>query len=183
MMGQSPNQAPPGATEKEVADDVDVKVSEGALDCRRCNQVKAISHFTRRLDRPRGFHYNCKQCAAEAAQIKREAAPYTRQQLDVYKERARTWRKNNPGHRNALKAKYKASLVQACPKWLTKFQVEAITAIYSLVQDLNCFSPDAYQVDHIVPIRGKNVCGLHVPWNLQVLPRDLNRKKSNKYGG
>jgi hypothetical protein len=68
----------------------------------------------------------------------------------------------------------------ATPTWLTKDQLDEIENFYWLSNDLTKVSGEVYHVDHIVPIQGKTVCGLHVPWNLQILPADLNIAKSNR---
>ena len=63
---------------------------------------------------------------------------------------------------------------------LTKEQRAEIKAIYLRAIRLTKTTGEKYEVDHIVPLNHPRVCGLHVPWNLQVLPRELNGKKSNK---
>lgn len=65
------------------------------------------------------------------------------------------------------------------PKWLTSDHIDQMKDKYSLAREVQILTGDTYNVDHIVPIKGKTVCGLHVPWNLQVLPFDVNVMKSN----
>jgi hypothetical protein len=64
----------------------------------------------------------------------------------------------------------------ATPKWVDQV---AILKIYREAR-VRREAGEAVVVDHIIPIAGANVCGLHVPWNLQIIDRGLNALKSNK---
>ena len=76
---------------------------------------------------------------------------------------------NNPHTQRAITAKYRASQLKATPKFAN---LKKIKEIYK-----NC--PKGYHVDHIVPLQGKEVCGLHVEYNLQYLTKSENLSKSN----
>lgn len=72
--------------------------------------------------------------------------------------------------------------IQATPKWLTKEQKSAIYSIYRQARHLTKLTGVKHVVDHIWPLNGKTSCGLHVPWNLQVIPEVDNLKKGNRDG-
>lgn len=98
---------------------------------------------------------------------------YKRRNPEVTKIWYRKWRQNNKERRSALTKAWKNRVKQATPKWLSKEQRKQITNFYHN-------RPNTMTVDHIIPLQGTNVCGLHVPWNLQYLTGSDNSKKSNK---
>jgi len=105
-----------------------------------------------------------------------------------YKARKQHFRQKNKAYREARAdllafhaAKSRRGKKHATPKWLTEQQQEQIKQFYLLARDCFITSGQRYDVDHIVPLKGKTVCGLHVPWNLQVLPKDINMSKKNKF--
>jgi hypothetical protein len=90
-----------------------------------------------------------------------------------WNEYARQWAKENPEHYAFHSAKRRASKLRATPIWLSKMQLQEIKEFYQ-----RC--PKGMHVDHIIPLQGENVCGLHVPWNLQYLTPTENSQKSNQ---
>jgi 5-methylcytosine-specific restriction endonuclease McrA len=69
---------------------------------------------------------------------------------------------------------------QATPKWLTAEHKLEIRMKYRLAIELSRRLGTPHAVDHIVPLQGEEVCGLHVPWNMEVITQEENLKKSNK---
>jgi hypothetical protein len=71
--------------------------------------------------------------------------------------------------------------MQRTPKWLTEIDYERIGNEYKLADILTKLTSSAWHVDHIIPLQGKMVSGLHVPSNLRVLPAKDNISKSNTF--
>jgi hypothetical protein len=106
---------------------------------------------------------------------------------ETYKKAIASWRKNN-STRYAVYMTHVANMRRAkklnqTPKWLSKSDITAIECKYSICAMLNKYGVEKWEVDHIVPLQGANVSGLHTPSNLRVIPRALNRAKGNKFIG
>ncbi len=144
--------------------------------CRSCSLDKPESEFYRNRSMARGFDYKCKKCRLEytASWGKTETGAKCR------KTARRSFYLSNKDYELAKSRQWRNGKRLGTPSWLTKEQLQEIENIYFLARDCKVTTGEPYEVDHIVPINGKDVCGLHVPWNLQVLPRDINSSKSNK---
>lgn len=104
---------------------------------------------------------------------------YDRKNREKQLLKMKAWRQENPDKKNALSAKHRAKKLQATPPWLTKLDLDHIAMFYEAAADQKQYGLDCH-VDHIIPLQGKEVCGLHVPWNLQVLPASENISKGNR---
>jgi hypothetical protein len=92
----------------------------------------------------------------------------------------KTWKKQNQDEVKAATNDRRRRHKNATPSWLSAEQKAEIRLIYREAVRLCGEVPKSYAVDHIVPLMGKEVCGLHVPWNLQILTAEENFKKNNK---
>jgi hypothetical protein len=96
-------------------------------------------------------------------------------------EISREWAANNRDRKNAHDAKRRAAELRAMPAWLTLDHHTEIEAVYRKAITLTTLTGIQHHVDHVVPLQGKRVCGLHVPWNLQAIPGADNVRKSNRH--
>jgi hypothetical protein len=85
-------------------------------------------------------------------------------------------------NRNKAKAKRRATKLQATPIWSNiEFQQLVIEEAYQLRIQRTKETGIVWHVDHIIPLQGEKVCGLHVAENLQVITALENKRKNNTY--
>lgn len=148
--------------------------------CRTCKKELSLDCF--------GIKYknylqpDCKKCKRAG---QKERSIYHRTWQEANRERvnkiADDWRKKFPNRVNNINSRNRAKRLQATIQtddWLNQ---QMLSVIYLLANTLSKGTGIPHEVDHIVPLGGKNVCGLHYWKNLQVLTREENRVKSNKY--
>lgn len=103
---------------------------------------------------------------------------YAHKELEL--ARQKEWRIANKGIINAHTGKRKAARLQRTPNWLTDFDKLKMECYYSIAAMLTRVNNEPWHVDHVLPLRGKTVSGLHVPSNLQVLRGVENMRKGNR---
>ena len=87
------------------------------------------------------------------------------------------YREANVDKRRAYAALRRAMMAQATPPWA---DLKAVALVYAEADRLTAETGILHHVDHIVPLKGRRVCGLHVAWNLRPIPAEENRAKLNK---
>lgn len=139
--------------------------------------------YRKEKNRERYLRVRDDMLASKAEQYKNDPDKFLSRAKNQSIEKQKAWRKkwadNNKATLNARNAKRRAIKLSATPSWLTLEDIENIRILYREASNMsNEFQK--FHVDHIVPLLGNNVCGLHVPWNLQILPAETNLRKSNK---
>ena len=152
--------------------------------CVECLKVEWTKGNTERADYFREYNKRegVKDRKNEWYQENREtviAAASTRP-AHVLREYRNAWKANNKTQIRADTKARRRKHREATPPWLTRKQKSEIRQLYQIAITMTQTTGEQYVVDHIVPLRSHEVCGLHVPWNLRVITQEENLKKSNK---
>ena len=107
---------------------------------------------------------------------RRYDAKRRKEKRHLYRAASKRWRENHPGLKNADTQTRRA--VWRTPKWANSF---FISEIYDLAALRTKYLGQKWVVDHVIPLRGDTVCGLHVENNLRVVPESVNLAKGNSY--
>lgn len=156
--------------------------------CSKCNETKLFADFHKDKTHADGYRSFCKLCVSTYQRnynlVNKEknnarVVAWIEVNRDRHNAKCNRWAKANPDKVNARTARRYAAKTQATPKWLSADENWMIVEAYDLAKLRARVLGGKWEVDHIVPLRGRGVMGLHVPWNLRVVPMTQNRRKSN----
>lgn len=146
--------------------------------CKSCESKKQVERNKQKFQTCQDFREK------SLARLKKWGEENKDKRLQADADRRRTKYKEDLTYRSKClqhTSERRANSLRATPPWLTNQQREQIANIYRVAVKVSESTGKDHDVDHIIPLKGKNVCGLHVPWNLAILPASLNRSKGNAY--
>lgn len=175
--------------------------------CRKCKVERPLFDFCKDAKRKDGLQPYCKLCqnayrqankarieayreqnrdyyreknaawrAANADKVKERNASQYRESREQNIRRVREWQQANPDKHCEIQVRRYASIKSSQPAWTDR---DAIARVYKTAAEMRKSGFDVH-VDHIIPLRSKLVCGLHVPANLQIIDRKVNLVKNNR---
>jgi len=154
--------------------------------CSKCQETKSLDEFYKRSDRD-SYHSWCKQCKHLSGKSwhernKQKHSEINRKWYEENKEQhlanSKAWYEANKHRKLETTTAREKRCILATPTWADR---ELIKELYALAQKLTEQTGIPHEVDHVIPLQGETVSGLHVPDNLQVITQEENRRKSNKY--
>lgn len=133
--------------------------------CYNCNTLKLKEDFNKSITKSTRLESKCRNCD------NLKSRDYYNINTPKIRKNQKKWKDNNKNKLRGYSTKRKAAKLNRTPKWADK---EAINFFYECC-------PKGCHVDHIIPLQGKNISGLHVETNLQWLPAIENLRKNNKF--
>lgn len=178
--------------------------------CIKCNTEKEIIHFVKNTNRCKSCRsiYMKEYSEKNKEKLKQSKKEYYIKNKTIISEKAKEYytknkehvikkskkyaennkkkvtsykykyRKNNKGIYNHYLAKRRSTKLKATPQWA---DLGKIKVLYEKAQELSEVLGVKMTVDHVIPLQGNNICGLHIWENLQLLEASENFKKSNKF--
>lgn len=169
---------------KAMADPIKAqKKREADAAYRKANKAKCAETIrawaARNPKKVREYAARTKQKNAEA--LLAANAKYRQENPEKRKQSTRAWRQNNKHFVAAAQQRRHSAELKRTPVWLSEDDHWIMTQAYELAALRTKLFGFAWHVDHIIPLQGKRVSGLHVPLNLQVIPGVENMRKLNKF--
>lgn len=145
--------------------------------CQCCQRAAVLRCMRKRREQPEFRRAEQAFAREYQAKLRADGEDWGSRNKNRHRQMKDEWRRNNLARACANVIKRKTARTKATPTWLSKDHHNQMVRTYELAADMTKATGQRYEVDHIVPLQGRTVSGLHVPWNLRVLTATANNSR------